>query len=113
MVDFLIISTRTTKHGVEVYPRFRLYPTSQDLMVRGGDFYAIWDEELGAWSTVEQDALRIIDHELDKYAEEHKHKYDSTLRVLHMWDSESGMIDAWHKFCQSKCEIHFTCLTKI
>lgn len=107
MVDFLIISTRTTKHGVEVYPRFRLYPTSQDLMVRGGDFYAIWDEELGAWSTVEQDALRIIDHELDKYAEEHKHKYDSTLRVLHMWDSESGMIDAWHKFCQKQMRDSF------
>ena len=107
MVDFLIISTRTTKHGVEVYPRFRLYPTSQDLMVRGGDFYAIWDEELGVWSTVEQDALRIIDNELDKYVEEHKHKYDNPLRVLHMWDSESGMIDAWHKFCQKQMRDSF------
>lgn len=107
MVDFLIISTRTTKHGVEVYPRFRLYPTSQDLMVRGGDFYAIWDEELGVWSTIEQDALRIIDRELDRYAEEHKHKYDNSLRILHMWDSESGMIDAWHKFCQKQMRDSF------
>lgn len=107
MVDFLIISTRTTKHGVEVYPRFRLYPTSQDLMVRGGDFYAIWDEELGVWSTAEQDALRIIDRELDRYAEEHKHKYDNSLRILHMWDSESGMIDAWHKFCQKQMRDSF------
>lgn len=107
MVDFLIISTRTAKHGVEVYPRFRLYPTSQDLMVRGGDFYAIWDEELGVWSTTEQDALRIIDRELDRYAEEHKHKYDNSLRILHMWDSESGMIDAWHKFCQKQMRDSF------
>jgi hypothetical protein len=102
VVDFLIISTRTTKRGVEVYPRFRLYPASRDLMIRGGDFYAIWDEELGLWSTDEIDALRIIDRELDLYAEEHKHKYDNPLRVLHMWDSESGMIDAWHRYCQKQ-----------
>lgn len=107
MVDFLVISLRTTKHGVEIYPKFRIYPTSQDLMVRGGDFYAIWDEELGAWSTVEQDALKIIDRELDKYVEEHKHEYGNSLRVLHMWDSESGMIDAWHKFCQKQMRDSF------
>lgn len=103
MVDFLIISTRPTKRGViEIYPRFRLYPKSSDLMIRGGDFYAIWLEEQGIWSTDEQDALRLIDHELDKYAEENKQKFDGNIRVLHMWDSESGMIDAWHKYCQKQ-----------
>ncbi len=76
-------------------------------MVRGGDFYAIWDEELGIWSTAEQDALRIIDRELDNYVEKHKDKYDNPLRVLHMWDSESGMIDAWHKFCQKQMRDSF------
>lgn len=103
MLDFLIISTRPTKRGVvEIYPRFRLYPKSQDLMIRGGDFYAIWIEELGLWSTNEQDALRIIDQELDKYAAENKSKFDADVRVLHMWDSESGMIDSWHKYCQKQ-----------
>ena len=103
MFDFLIISTRPTKRGtVEIYPRFRLYPKSSDLMIRGGDFYAIWIEELGLWSTDEQDALHMIDRELDKYAEENKHKFDGNVKVLHMWDSESGMIDAWHKYCQKQ-----------
>ena len=38
MLDFLIISTRAAKRGVtEIYPKFRLYPKSSDLMVRGGD----------------------------------------------------------------------------
>ena len=97
MIDFLIISTRPTKRGVmEIYPRFRLYPKSQDLMIRGGDFYAIWIEELGRWSTDELDALRLIDRELDKYAEENRHKFDGNVRVLHMCDSETGMIDTWH-----------------
>ena len=103
MVDFLIISTRSTKRGViEIYPRFRLYPKSSDLMIRGGDFYAIWDEELGLWSTDEQVALQIIDRELDKYAKEHRKDFDANIKVLHMWDSESGMIDAWHKYCQKQ-----------
>ena len=65
MLDFLIISTRSTKRGViEIYPKF-VVKKSHDLMIRGGDFYAIWDEELGLWSTDEFDALRLVDNELD------------------------------------------------
>ena len=108
MLDFLIISTRPTKRGViEVYPKFRLYPKSSDLMVRGGDFYAVWIEERGLWSTDEQDALQLIDRELDKYAEENRHRFDGNVKVLHMWDSESGMIDAWHKYCQKQMRDSF------
>lgn len=103
MLDFLIISTRSTQRGViEIYPRFRLYPKSQDLMIRGGDFYAIWIEELGMWSTNESDALYLIDRELEKYAEENKEKFDGSYRIMYMWDSSSGMIDSWHKYCQKQ-----------
>ena len=95
-----MISTRSTKRGViEIYPKF-IIKKSSDLMIRGGDFYAIWLEERGLWSTDEQDALQLIDRELDKYAEENKDKFDSQVKVLHMWDAESGMIDNWHKYCQ-------------
>ena len=108
MLDFLMISTRSTKRGViEIYPKFRLYPKSSDLMIRGGDFYAVWIEELGLWSTNEYDALILIDRELDKYAEENRNKFDGNVRVLHMWDSESGMIDSWHKYCQKQMRDSF------
>ena len=103
MVDFLIISTRNTKTGVEIYPKFRLYPKSQDLMIRGGDFYAVWREDLGLWSTNEDDALSIIDDELTKYADEYRKKRpDANVTVLYTWDSSSGLIDAWHKYCQKQ-----------
>lgn len=69
-------------------------------MIRGGDFYAIWIEERGLWSTDEQDALQLIDRELDKFADENRSKFESDVKVLHMWDSENGMIDRWHKYCQ-------------
>ena len=103
MVDFLIISMRNTKNGVEIYPKFRLYPKSQDLMIRGGDFYAVWIEELGLWSTNEDDALSIIDSELRKYSDNYKKKHpDAQVNVLYTWDSTTGSIDAWHKYCQKQ-----------
>ena len=103
MVDFLIISTKQTKNGVEIFPKFRLYPKSQDLMIRGGDFYAIWREDIGLWSTNEDDALAIIDSELSKAADEYEQKHpDARVVPLYTWDSSSGSIDAWHKYCQKQ-----------
>lgn len=107
MVDFLMISTRSAKRGViEIYPKF-IIKKSSDLMIRGGDFYAIWVEERGLWSTDEQDAIRIIDQELDRYVEENRKLFDSEVRVLHMWDAETGMIDSWHKYCQKQLRDSF------
>ena len=65
MIDFLIIATRSIKNGIEIYPKFRLYPKSKDLMIRGGDFYAVWIESEKRWSTNEDDALYLIDSELN------------------------------------------------
>ena len=107
MIDFMVISTRSTKRGViEIYPKF-IIKKSTDLMIRGGDFYAIWIEERGLWSTDEQDALQLIDRELDRYAEENRQRFNSDIKVLHMWDAESGMIDSWHKYCQKQMRDSF------
>lgn len=103
MVDFLIISTRSTKKGTEIFPKFRLYPKSRDLMIRGGDFYAVWIEERGLWSTNEDDALAIIDNELKKYADDFIDKHpEEYVNILYTWDSSTGSIDQWHKYCQKQ-----------
>ena len=40
MIDFLRIATRSTRRGVvEIYPKFVILNPSDDLMIRGGDFY--------------------------------------------------------------------------
>lgn len=107
MLDFLMISTRSSKRGViEIYPRF-IIKKSKDLMIRGGDFYAIWVEERGLWSTDEDDVVWLIDRELDQFAEENRHKFDSNVKVLHMWDAETGMIDRWHAYCQRQLRDSF------
>ena len=107
MLDFLLISTRSKKEGVvEVFPKF-VIKKSEDLMIRGGDFYAIWVDGKGLWSTDENDALQLIDKELDEYAEGYRKKFDGLVKVLHMWDAESGMIDRWHKYCQKQMRDSF------
>jgi len=102
MLDFLVVSSKSTKRGcIEIYPKF-IIKKSSDLMVRGGDFYAIWNEEKGLWCTDENDALILIDKELDKYTEKNKDSFNSDVKTLHMWDAETGMIDNWHKYCQKQ-----------
>ena len=108
MLDFVKISTRTKKNGaVEVYPKFIVNNKSQDLMIRGGDFYAIWVEERGLWSTDEGDVIQLIDNELDNYVIEHKDTLGDNYHILYMWDSESGVIDSWHKYCQKQMRDSF------
>ncbi len=110
MLDFLMIATRSKKRDViEVYPKF-IIKKSSDLMIRGGDFYAVWIEERGLWSTDEQDALQLRDRELDRYGAENRDRSDGNIRILHMWDAESGMIDSWHKYCQRQMRDNFVTL---
>lgn len=112
MLDFLMISTRTGKKGlVEVYPKF-IIKESSDLMIRGGDFYAIWMEEKGVWSTNEDDAFRLIDIEIDNFINKNEDKIEGKIRPLYMWDSTSGSADSWHKYCQKQMRDHFHALDK-
>ena len=104
MLDFLMISMRPAKNGkVEIYPKF-IAKKSSDLMIRGGGFYAIWDEERGLWATDEYEAVCIIDKELERYFKKYKpeHKDINDVRVLYLWDTENGMIDKWHNYCKKQ-----------
>lgn len=99
MLDFLKICTRAPKKTlIEIYPSFKLYPKSTDLMTKGSDFYAVWVEDENRWSTDEQDALRLIDKELDKFVEENKDKFECRYKVLRMQQSDSKMINTWHDY---------------
>lgn len=107
MLDFISISTRQRNKVVtEIYPKF-IIKKSSDLMIRGRDFYAIWVEERGLWSTDEQDAIQLIDRELKSYYEENKDKIEGVVKVLYLWDSESKMIDNWHRYCQQQMRDNF------
>lgn len=104
MADFFKVFTRSPKRGhVEIYPEFIIRSPSQDLMIKGGDFYAVWVEERGLWSTSEQDLINLVDRELYQYAEEYeKNSPDDIVHVLCMKYSSTGTTDRWHKYCQKQ-----------
>ena len=107
MLDFLTIATRVKKPGViEAYPEFEI-KKSKDLMIRGGDFYAIWVEDRGLWSTDEDDVVQLVDRELREYREANKDKVEGVLKCAYMRTASSGMIDAWHKYCQKQMRDNF------
>ena len=102
MLDFFTVSTRVKKPGyTEIYPKFQIKHVD-DLMIRGGDFYAVWVEDRGLWSTDEQDVVQLVDRELTRFAEENKSKIDGNVKICYMRDAETGMIDSWHKYCQKQ-----------
>lgn len=96
-MDFFRIKTSMVKIDkqdvVAISPDFIVGP-SDDLMVRGGRFYAIWDEDRGIWSTSELDVARKVDAEL--LAFQKKMDYapgESTVKLMSSFDSQS-----WVKF---------------
>ncbi|QPX71421.1 hypothetical protein SscP1EGY_23 [Streptomyces phage SscP1EGY] len=73
-MDFFQVCTREGRGKppvVEVYPDF-IVGRSKDHMVRGQAFYAVWNEELGLWSTETYDVKNIVDEAVMAKAEELK-----------------------------------------
>ena len=100
MLDFVYKGVNRTKNGIEIFPDYQLCQ-SKDLMVKGSDFYAIWDEKNGIWSTNELTAVRLIDEQLESYAQEYRELGEEP-KVLSLRRARTGQIDLFHKYCQKQ-----------
>lgn len=90
-MDFYKIKSKNTKQGISIFPSFNVGP-AKDFMVQGKSFYAIWDSETNLWSTNEFDVARIVDQEMDEYAEKLKLEHTS---VLYLSDFSSN---SWRQY---------------
>ena len=72
-MDFYKVRVKETKGVPQAYPDW-IVDNFDDLMVRGGSFYAVWDEILGMWSTNEFDVRRLVDKELEDFVDDAKGK---------------------------------------
>lgn len=93
---FRVQETRSKKDGYLVTPDFLVKP-SKDLMIRGGKFYAIWDEAAKLWSTDEYRVVELVDSELQKRAEELREKTDQEISVDYLLSSKTN---AWKSYTQ-------------
>lgn len=108
--DFVKIQWRIPKKDgpPEIYPIF-IAKKSKDLMIRGGDFYAVWDSKRGVWSTDQDDVIDLIDAEIDEYQKNHvaDNPALANARKLYLWNADTGMIDKWHKYVQKQLVDNF------
>lgn len=98
-MDFYqILSKETKEKGViELYPDF-MVGRSQDLMVQGRSFYAIWDEEKGLWSRDEYDVQRLVDEHLVSEAERLQRETGLRYQVKSMRSFRSNSWTQFRKF---------------
>ena len=105
MLDFVQVKIDYKKYGkTSVIPAFQV-GNSKDLMIRGRDFYAIWDEDNNHWSTDETVAIRLIDNELRQFAKDNSEligQLKDNVYIRYLSDSSSGSIDQWHKYVQKQ-----------
>src|SRR3569623_31185 len=99
-MDFFRICTREAKGMQEIYPDF-IVGRSKDLMVRGKTFYAIWDEEAGLWSTDEYDVQRLVDKELEDYAQKVKDESGLICNVKYLRSFGSNGWSQFRKYLQN------------
>ena len=105
-LDFLNIDMSYKKNQIEVYPTFKV-KRSKDLMVRGGAFYAIWDETNKKWVTDEFIAQQIIDEEVRKVYEDVKNTITNNEQICpsYLRDSQNRHIQKWHQYLkQDMCD---------
>lgn len=101
-MDFFDVKrhVKITKEGefVTVSPEF-VVRRFKDLMIRGGAFYAIWDEEIGLWSTDEYDVQRIVDECVwGEYNRTIREKPEATVSVKLLGDFSSGKWAEFQRF---------------
>ena len=97
-MDFYQILSRETKDkGMELYPDF-IVGRSQDLMVQGRTFYAIWDEARGLWSRDEYDVQRLVDEDLKAEADRLHKETGMNYKVKYMRSFQSNSWGQFRKF---------------
>lgn len=99
-MDFFKVIMSEVKSGprkgeYDILPDFQVSRFT-DLMVKGKQFYAIWDEEKGMWSTDEYDVQRLVDEELRRFAE--KTDISAPYSVKYLRSSNSGSWRAFRNF---------------
>jgi len=112
-MDFYQILSRETKDkGMELYPDF-IIGRSQDLMVQGRTFYAIWDEEKGLWSRDEYDVQRLVDEDLEAEADRLRKETGIDYRVKYMRSFQSNSWAQFKKFLAHISDNHHPLDSKV
>ena len=83
----------------------------KDIMIKGGNFYAVWDDEKKLWSKNRGDVIRMIDNELYSYAKKVKERYEifegTDIFVKDLSSSTSKGIDDFIKWYKNSADDYY------
>ena len=97
-MDFVTVIVEHTREGIKIRPDFQ-NQKSNDLMIRGGAFYAVWDEENNIWSTDPYRCIYLIDQEIKKKADKVSSELGGVnVSVKYLKNSSSGMMTKWVEY---------------
>ena len=106
MFDFLKV-IKTYRGGRYNYkPTFITKSSIKDLMTRGGQFYAIFDEDTGFWTKSKPRAIELIDRQVRDYTikdsgEEAMKDHDHGPQIQTMADSANHLVEQFDRFCKT------------
>ena len=106
MFDFLKVIKNYQKGRYYYKPTFVTKSSIKDLMTRGGNFYAIYDEESGFWTKSKPRAIEIIDQQVREYTikdsgEEAMADEAHGPCIQTMADSANHLVEQFDRFCKT------------
>lgn len=100
--DFLIPNAKYTKTGVDICFDFKVCK-SKHLMIRGGDFYALYDHETGLWTKQWDRVIDILDGVLmdlyDQYVKDYPHL---EVHPMIFANASTRQIDKLNRYCKQQ-----------
>lgn len=103
---FAPIVNYMTNKKMRVEANYRTDGYFKDIMIKGQDFYAIYDKDKKLWSTNKGDAIRLIDKELFEYAKDYSSKYikddEMSISVKSLSGSTTKGIDDFNHWYQKQ-----------
>ena len=108
MLDFVEIRHTLTKSGLIVEPFIRPGEESKDLMIKGRNFYAIWDEDKSIWSTKRSTVRMLVDKEIRNYIKNLGHEENEHGMVIKWASVENyGFMQMFERYCKTTADNSF------
>ena len=103
MLDFVRLSCTQKKDTITVKPSFVFYGV-KDIMFKGGDFYAVWDETVNLWTKSFERACVLVDDCVRQMVEEKYGQDNENVNILRLDDFTNRTGLEFIKYCKSMCD---------
>jgi len=102
-IKFRLQNSNRTGKQIEVYPEF-IVDESKDLMIRGSDFYSVWDSDIGLWNMKRMAVRKMIDKEIRakvKELEENSEYKDYHISGRYLLNFSSNQWTSFERYMKS------------